>query len=523
MAFVKVKGKLISAVLNNEFIKMMEVSLVGKQIHVYRAVTIETPKDCVNDGILTDLDKIAKAMQNAMLEKGFESSNICFSVSSTKIATKEIVIPNLPNTKIAKLVEANASEYFPVNISDYIVEYSIVDRFNEDGASKLKLMLAALNLDTAKSYYELAKKLGLNLSYIDYTGNSAYQLVKHQINSDCNLVVEIENDGTVVNIFKNNVLKLQRIVPYGKSLLVDAVMEEFDLTYEAALLKLQNEELLQSEFDGDAITESLRYLIGNINRIMDYYTSRNKGDEIAKAYVLGNAITIKGFNELLSNEIKKEVTNLVDLNNVICDKKTAFEKRRLNSYLNNLGALIEPVNFIPKDIEKEVVLRGELKPFKLILGLSIIVTAVLIIYPLTKNFYLVQKEKNLNKSISQKSEISEIVNEYYDAKDAYLDAKAFKNLTVSSDDELEKLVSILEKNLPADVVIKNMTVSNGYVTISATASSKLSIAAMITQLTNTSGISNVELPSIQESKNSLETIVLSFSVSFNFSDLSDES
>ena len=282
--------------------------------------------------------------------------------------------------------------------------------------------------------------------------------------------MEIENDGTVVNIFKNNVLKLQRIVPYGKSLLVDAVMEEFDLTYEAALLKLQNEELLQSEFDGDAITESLRYLIGNINRIMDYYTSRNKGDEIAKAYVLGNAITIKGFNELLSNEIKKEVTNLVDLNNVICDKKTAFEKRRLNSYLNNLGALIEPVNFIPKDIEKEVVLRGELKPFKLILGLSIIVTAVLIIYPLTKNFYLVQKEKNLNKSISQKSEISEIVNEYYNAKDAYLDAKAFKNLTVSSDDELEKLVSILEKNLPADVVIKNMTVSNGYVTISATAS-----------------------------------------------------
>ena len=28
MAFVRVKGKLISAVLNNEFIKMMEVSLV---------------------------------------------------------------------------------------------------------------------------------------------------------------------------------------------------------------------------------------------------------------------------------------------------------------------------------------------------------------------------------------------------------------------------------------------------------------------------------------------------------------
>lgn len=523
MAFVRVRGKLISVVLNNEFIKMMEVLVRGKQIHVYRAVTIPTPKGCVNDGILTNVELIAKTMQKAMLEKGFQSSNIVFSVSSTKIATKEIVIPNLPPKKQEKLIESNASEYFPVDINEHIVRYTVIDRFFDEGTAKLKLMLAALNKETAKNYYELAKILGLNLLYLDYTGNSAYQLVRHQINGDVNLVVEIENDGTVVNIFKNNVLKLQRLVPYGKSLLVDAVMEEFNLNYEAALIKLQNEELLHSEFDGDEITESVRYLIGNINRIMDYYTSRNKGDEIAKAYVLGNAITIKGFNELLSNEIKKEVTNIIDLNNVSCDKKEGFEKRRLNSYLNNIGALIEPVNFLSKDLDNKEQAKDDLKLYKSILLFSAIAALILAVYSLTKNFYLVQKRDSLNKQISQKSEITQIVNAYYEAKDAYLDANSFKSLTINNDDYLEDLIKVLEENLPSDIVIESMTVSSGNVTISASASSKLSVAAMITKLEEIDAITDIDLPSISETKNSLDLAEISFSLSFSFSGFDSKS
>ena len=522
MSGIKYKGKLISAVLNNEFIKMMEVTKTSKQIIVHRAVTIPTPKGCVNDGVLNDCDELALRMKEAFKEKGFTSNNICFSVSSTKIATKEVVIPNINPKKIAKLVETNAPDYFPVNINDHIVEYSVIDKINEDGNDKLKIMVAALNDETAKSYYELASKLGMNLLYLDYTGNSAYQLVRHQLDDNVNLVVEIENDGSVVNIFKNNVLKLQRMVPYGKSLLVDAVMSEYKLDYRAALTKLQNEEVLHTEFDGDEVTESIRYLIGNINRIMDYYTSRNKGDEIARAYVLGNATTIKGFNELLSNEIRKEVTNIIDLNNVVCDKKTGFEKRRLHSYLNNVGALIEPVNFIPEEFSNKESSKESFRTYKLLLTGAIFVSLVFIVYPILRGFFLEKTIDDLNTQIKNKKEIVNVVNDYYDAKDAYLDAVSFKSLTVNNNDKLGDLITSLEEKIPVDVNIESMSNLNGNVSISGKASSKESVAKLIKQLNSIKGVSNVVVPSIQESKDSTDTTYVTFSLTFSFANTEDK-
>ena len=70
------------------------------------------------------------------------------------------------------------------------------------------------------------------MAFVDYAGNSTYQIMKQQIGPEVSLVIQVENDGTVINIFKDNVLQLQRNVPYGKSMLVNAVMEKYGLKYE---------------------------------------------------------------------------------------------------------------------------------------------------------------------------------------------------------------------------------------------------------------------------------------------------
>ena len=57
---------------------------------------------------------------------------------------------------------------------------------------------------------DLAKALGLKVAFVDYAGNSTYQIMKQQIGPEVSLVIQVENDGTVINIFKDNVLQLQR-------------------------------------------------------------------------------------------------------------------------------------------------------------------------------------------------------------------------------------------------------------------------------------------------------------------------
>ena len=52
MAAVKAKGKLVSIVINNEYIKICEITKTGKNVIVHKTVTIPTPEGCYEDGIL---------------------------------------------------------------------------------------------------------------------------------------------------------------------------------------------------------------------------------------------------------------------------------------------------------------------------------------------------------------------------------------------------------------------------------------------------------------------------------------
>ena len=108
MAAVKAKGKLVSIVINNEYIKICEITKSGKNVTVHKTVTIPTPDECYEDGVLENIPDLAKAIKGIMDEHRFSSNNVAFSISSPRLATKEVLIPNVKGDKIAKIVQANA-------------------------------------------------------------------------------------------------------------------------------------------------------------------------------------------------------------------------------------------------------------------------------------------------------------------------------------------------------------------------------------------------------------------------------
>ena len=515
MAASKAKGKLVSIVINNEYIKICEITKSGKNSVVHKTVTIPAPEDCYVEGVIEQTDVLAKAIKVVMDEHRFNANNVAFSISSPRLATKEVLIPNVKANKIDKLVQANATEYFPVNMDEYIIQHTILEKVEDSGQDKLKLMVAAVPSEVAESYYNLAKTMGLKIAFIDYVGNSTYQIMKQQIGPEVSLVIQVENDSTVINIFKENVLQLQRMVPYGKSMLVNAVMERYELKYDAATAKLQNETLLHSRFDGDEVTESLRYMASNINRVIDYYVSRNR-ISIQKAYLIGHSTSIKGFATLLSNELNMPIEKVETLKNIAMDKKAYVEEATLTSYVTNLGAVIDPVDFVPKRMIDSGVKKENTKTLVIALIGAVVVAAALVLVPLGRVVVLNAEISKLNKSIDKLSSINDIVNEYYAAKDENNDIKAFAALTADSDDSLQDFVDYLEKNMPSDVVISSFNITSGAVSISGKAGSKASVAKFIQQLQKSPSVINVDVPTISESKDNAGSVEATFSLTCTF-------
>lgn len=511
------KGRVVSIVLNNEFIKICELTKNGKNVIIHKSVTIPTPERSYTDGVVRDRGALCKVIKVALDDNRITTSDVIFSIASNKIATKEVIIPNVKANKIQNIVMTNASEYFPVNIEEHIIQHTVLEHLVDDGVEKIKVLVMAAPSDLIETFYNLASSIGLHIVSIDYIGNSTSHALKSQIDKSTCMVVQIENDATLVNIFSNNVLELQRTIPYGKSVIVNALMDAFHMKYDPALKKLQSEQIVHEHLDGDEVTESLRYLISNINRIVDFYISRNTNKNIEKAYIIGNATTIKGFNELLTNELRMPLLNITHLNGVILDKKTYVDETTLTSYISNIGALISPVNFVPKEITQSERGKDNSRIAKAIFGFALIVAILITVIPLSQMMSVKSNLDTVRGSNEKIKDVEKVVSDYYVAKDMYVDAEKFHNLTISPNDDLQNFLVQLEDNIPSDVSFKTMQITNEVVDINGVTDSKLTLASLIQQLRGLDCVSSVVVGSESESKDNANVKEITFSLTCNLS------
>lgn len=511
-------NRTLSISINNEYIKICELSRKNNKLTtIHKAVTVPTPPRCYNDGTIRDRAELAKAIKVAIDSNRMESTKAIFSIASSKVATKEVIIPNVKNNKIADIIMTNASEYFPVNLDEYIINFEVLEKLEyENQDTKIKVLVMAMPEAMINAYYDLAGSLGLEVKAIDYVGNSTYQTLKLQVDNSPSIVIQVENDATIVNILDNNVLQLQRTIPYGKSVVVNALMDSMRIKYDPALKMLQEQQLIHASFDGDPVTESLNYLVTNVNRILDYYVTRNSNRPIEKAYIIGNATTMLGFKELFTNELKLPIESIDELAGIVTDKKTYVEAITIPTYIINIGAFLKPVNFVPRSVQDEVKSKDDMRIFKVILGTSIVGSVLLIVGSFAMMMSAKAERDSAQSSVNQVKGIESVVNSYYEAKDTAADALAFQILTYNNNDSLAGFITSLEQNLPSDVTIKSMSSNSGEVTMSGVTSSKSSLALLVQRLKSVKNVQDVLIGSEAEVEDNEGVKSITFSMTCTF-------
>ncbi len=514
---VKNKKKLLSIVIKSEHIRLCELSKSNKAIRVHKAMIIPTPAGSVADGHLEDFGAIADVIKQALTVKGLNCKDVVFSIVSGRIATKEVLIPEVKENKIADIVAANASEYFPVEVNDYIIKHTILERFEEDDMKKIRLQLVAAPKTIIASYYNLASRLGLEIEDIDYAGNSIAMQINQQIGPEFCVAVNIEEDQTVVSIFENNVLKMQRTVPYGRNILTYAVTEKYGLSTEKEVkVKLYEDRVLQNVSRDDDIMYSLSYMINGIKRITDYYISRNGGRPFDKAYAMGDIVTIPGFITLLANELGNDLTPVTKLVNVNIETKGKALAKNITEFVSAIGALIDPIGLVTEPIKEEKKSGVSMGGLALLLVLSILAAAAMIVIPLINMWDYEDKADATKARIRDLGYIEDMVNDYYEAKDKYTDALAYKLVTMNNDDHLHIFLEELENKMPSDIMLSGMSVTSGSVTMSGRSASKSSIAKFVQQLNTINTVANVFVTNESEVMDNTGVISVTFTLTCTF-------
>ena len=494
--------RLLSIYISSEVIRVVDATRKSAtNITVNSVDEVSTPAGSFDDGYITDVLEIASAIRGKIIGKAGKAKAI-FTISSKKIASKEVVIPFVNGTKkINSVLNANSSEYFPMSTTgEFIFAYNVMETFQDDDGKKIRVNAVAAPKDLVEGYYEIADELKLSVYDIDYVGNSVQQLLKLQMSNnenDTNLVLQIEKDATFVNIMAGKDIILQRSVPYGKNAVINSIMEIKKLTEKEAIELLRDKDRMDRSVTDEEYSEAVRYLISSIGRIVEYHRSRNPERIIDGIKVFGEGASIAGIDEVLRQELGAEVTRFNTLNGIKVSQKSYLSADQALRFLACFGAVLNPIGLKIQSGKTKEASSAMLD--KILYGIIALAAVVMIGICAWYQIKFVLKKADVDfkkQQISNLQIAEDIANKYQDTLNAYNTVKTFTDTTHTNNVVLLQFMNDLERILPTGTTINALSASDGAVSFNVSSTSKEAVADFIVELKKLDYVASFSIPAI---------------------------
>ena len=543
-------NRVLSIEIGNSFTKICEIDYKVKKPKVYKVLTVETPAGVVVDGMLQPTQEYADHLVNALGTNGIRTKRVIFTISSTRVASREVQIPNVKANKIEALVKTNANDYFPVDLTQYEIGHYLAGGLTEEG--KLRVMALAVPKALLNSYYQLAQMCGWEVECFDYSSNSLYQILRDEKTETVTMMIKIDENSTIVTVLSAGKVLLQRTVAYGvqdaietmiasgvyavndpmsaverfqKKTCLNRVLHQGDKLWEENAGRWEDEDAGNVEVTAarQKITSSLEPLIVGVSRVIDFYDSRNSDTPIERTYVTGLGGSFSGMSKLFTNCLERKVHTLSDMEDKIGMSK-AIRSTRPAAYISCLGAVLAPVGLIDKSQQKAkgmTVVSGTNYTFVsvAVLVLGVILSIAMAVTSLTRYFGTVAENVALQARVEELQPAQTVYNEYLSTAAQYDKYKYLYEYNENPNENLVEFINELEQILPSSFWTNSFSSDMEGISMSVTVEGKAAAARTILNIRNMESIEDVQISNITDTQNELGESAVTFSITGTYADI----
>ena len=546
-------NRVLSIEIGNSFTKICEIDYKVKKPKVYKVLTVETPEGVVVDGMLQPTQEYADHLVNALGTNGIRTKRVIFTISSTRVASREVQIPNVKASKIEALVKTNANDYFPVDLTQYEIGHYLAGGLTEDG--KLRVMALAVPRALLNSYYQLAQMCGWEVECFDYSSNSLYQILRDEKSEKVTMMIKIDENSTIVTVLSAGKVLLQRTVAYGvqdaietmiasgayavndpmsaverfqKKTCLNRVLHQGDKLWEENAGRWEDEDAGNVEVTAarQKITSSLEPLIVGVSRVIDFYDSRNGDTPIERTYVTGLGGSFSGMSKLFTNCLERKVHTLSEMDDKIGMSK-AIRSTRPAAYISCLGAVLAPVGLIDKSQQKAkgmTVVSGTNYTFVsvAVLVLGVILSIAMAVTSLTRYFGTVAENVALQARVEELQPAQAVYNEYLSAAAQYDKYKYLYEYTENPNENLVEFINELEQILPDSFYTDSFSSDQTGISMTVNVEGKAAAARTILNIRNMESIEDVQISNITDNQDEMGGSWVMFSMTGTYRELTDE-
>ena len=546
-------NRVLSIEIGNSFTKICEIDYKVKKPKVYKVLTVETPEGVVVDGMLQPTQEYADHLVNALGTNGIRTKRVIFTISSTRVASREVQIPNVKASKIETLVKTNANDYFPVDLTQYEIGHYLAGGLTEEG--KLRVMALAVPKALLNSYYQLAQMCGWEVECFDYSSNSLYQILRDEKSEKVTMMIKIDENNTIVTVLSAGKVLLQRTVAYGvqdaietmiasgayavndpmsaverfqKKTCLNRVLHKGDKLWEENAGRWEDEDAGNVEVTEarQKITSTLEPLIVGVNRVIDFYDSRNGDTPIERTYVTGLGGSFSGMSKLFTNCLERKVHTLSEMDDKIGMSK-AIRSTRPAAYISCLGAVLAPVGLIDKSQQKAkgmTVVSGTNYTFVsvAVLVLGVILSIAMAVTSMTRYFGTVAENVALQARVEELQPAQTVYNEYLSAAAQYDKYQYLYAYTETPNENLVEFINELEQILPDSFWTNSFSSDDTGISMSVTVAGKPAAAETIKNIRNMKSMEEVTVSGITDNTDEAGNSTVTFSISGTYKELTDE-
>ena len=540
--------KVISIETGIQWTKVALVDYRKKNPPVHEAFAFRTPEHAVEDGYIRDKDSLARALKEELVRRQILEKDVVFTLSSSKVVTREVVIPYVKDNKIKGIIDAQSRDYFPMDISGYTISYSKMDVVEDDGKKQLKLLLVAIPDNLLGNYVSFAQLAGLKVETFDYIGNGCIQLMCDSF-VDNAMIIQLEEQATVISILENKKLAFQRVTPYGYGATISAVVDHpilgiddeekaFDFLLEHNVIfnkpsmpdngdpAQQAIDQAQADEAYEDLAESLRYHLRIANTALDYYQNQVKKEFVGNVYLVGDGSRFAGIHKLFAQELplplqKIDFAKVIDLRNQngVNDQKKAGKKKHQDytdpvleessntrqpraatpvGFLSVIGAAVHPLDAKPKEMQAADSKKNDLHTAYVLLAGSLLLSLLLILGSSVRQLIAHSEHRHLTDQLEALAYVQQTYDESSRVQQEEQVYVTIDDATKTKNEYLLPLIEQLEAELPSAIKVTSMQTDDNLITLNMTADRKITVGQMLLNFQNVTLLTNPSIPSMSE-------------------------
>ncbi|MGB4313198.1 MAG: type IV pilus assembly protein PilM [Natronincolaceae bacterium] len=334
-------------------IKIVEGSHNVNTVQINKMVTVPTPADTFYNGEITDRKKIEQIIAETLIRENIKAKNAAFTLESTEAISREIVLPWAKPRELEQIIGFEVEQYLPIEMDKYILQYKIIDEFEEEGVKKVTVLVVALPMEISKNYLDLGKNAGLTPYYLDIHSNTVHKLLlpKTVVNDSYPLeeqtiaAIDLGHQFINVTVINKGLFEFSRLLNKGGRDIDIGISGLFNLSLEEAETRKKEIKNINRDTEQDSsamlitiVEETVLNWLDEIQKVFMYYTSRSTDNVIDSICIYGGSSDIEGISTYIQEFFNMPTFRINSLSNIKFNNNP--EGASVSNYINAIGAII---------------------------------------------------------------------------------------------------------------------------------------------------------------------------------------